>query len=62
MLRLVGDMITGGKPDKSGRINSMKIEAHEDVRTEALYEGPRPKGGLRPIDVNRLFHVTCIFS
>ena len=26
-------------------------EAHEDIRMMALYEGPRPKGELRPIDV-----------
>ena len=55
-------MITGGKPDKSGRVNSMNIEAHEDVRMVAFYEGPRPKGELRLVDVNRLFHVTCIVS
>ena len=58
----VGDMTTGGKPARSGRVNSMNIEAHEDMRMVALYEGPRPKGELRPIDVNRLFHVTCIVS
>ena len=39
-----------------------RSEAHEDVRMVALYEGPRPKGELRPVDVNRLFHVTCIVS
>ena len=55
-------MITGGKPDKSGRVNSMNIEAHEDLRMVALYGGPRPKGELRHVDVNRLFHVTCIIS
>ena len=37
-----------------------RSEAHEDVRKVALYEGPRPKGELRPVDVNRLSHVTCI--
>ena len=55
-------MITGGKPARSDRVSSMKIEAHEDVRMVALYEGQRPKGGLRPVDVNRLFHITCIVS
>ena len=58
----VGDMITGGKPARSGRVTSMKIEAHEDVKMVALYEGPRPKGGLKPLDVNRLCHITCIVS
>ena len=58
----VGDMTTGGKPARSGRVNSMNIEAHEDVRMVALYEGPRPKGELRLVDVNQLFHVTCIIS
>ena len=37
-----------------------RSEAHEDVRMVALYEGPRPKGGLRPVDVNRHYHVTSI--
>ena len=55
-------MITRGKLARSGRVNSMKIEAHEDVRMVALYEGPRPKGGLKPINVNRLCYVTCIVS
>ena len=54
---LVGDMITGGKPARSGRVSSMRIEAHEDVKVVALYKGPRPKGGLRPVDVNQLSHV-----
>ena len=40
----------------------MKIEAHEDVRMEALYEGPRPKGGLEHVDVNRHEYVACIVS
>ena len=53
-------MITVGKPAQSGRVSAMKIEAHEDVKMVALYEGPRPKGGLKPINVNRLSHVTCI--
>ena len=39
-----------------------RLEAHEDVRMMARYEGPRPRGGLRPVDVNRLCHVTCIVS
>ena len=55
-------MITGGKPARNGRVNSMKIEAHEEVKMVALYKGPRPKGGLKPVDVNRLYHVTCIVS
>ena len=50
-------MITGGKPSQSGRVSSMKIEAHEDVKMVALYEGPRPKGGLGPVDINR--HTWC---
>ena len=55
-------MITGGKPAQSGLVSSMKIEAHEDMKMVALYEGPRPKGGLKPVDINRLCHVTCIVS
>jgi len=55
-------MTTGGKPARNGRVNSMNIEAHEDVRMVALYEGPRPKGELKVVDINRLFHVTCIVS
>lgn len=58
----VGDMIIGVKPARRGRVSSMKIETHEDVKMVALYEGPRPKDGLRPVDVNRLSHVTCIVS
>ena len=58
----IGDMITGGKPARSGQVSSMKIEAHEDMRMVALYEGPRPICELKPVDVNRLFHVTCIVS
>ena len=50
-------MVTGGKPARSGRVNSMNIEAHEDVRMVALYEGPRPKDRLKPVDVNQLYHV-----
>ena len=50
-------MITGGKPARSGRVSSMRIEAHEDVKVVSLYESPRPKGGLKPIVVNRLYHV-----
>ena len=61
-MRRVGDITTGRKLARSNQINSMKIEAHKDVRMVALYEGPRPKGELRPVDVNRLFHVTCIVS
>ena len=56
----VGDMTTGDKPTRSGRVNYMNIEAHKGMRMVALYEGPRPKGGLRRVDVNWLFHVTCI--
>ena len=55
-------MVTGGKPARSGRVSSMKIEAHEDVNMVALYEGPRPKGGLMHVDINRLSHVTFIVS
>ena len=51
-MRSIGDMITGGKPAQSGRVSSMKIEAHEDVKMVVLYESPRPKGGLNPVDVN----------
>ena len=55
-------MITGGKPARSGQVSSTRIEAHGDVKVVVLYEGPRPKGGLKPVDVNRLCHVTCIVS
>ena len=37
-----------------------RLEAHEDVRMVALYKAQRPKGKLRPVDVNRLSHVTYI--
>ena len=47
---------------RSGRVSSMRIEAYEDMKVVALYEGPRPKGGLKPLDVNRLCHITCIVS
>ena len=36
-----------------------RLEANEDGRMMALYEGPRPKGELRPVDVNRPYYVTC---
>ena len=39
-----------------------RLEAHKDVRMVVLYEGPRPKGGLRPVDINRHEYVTCIVS
>ena len=55
-------MVTGGKPARSGRVSSMKIEAHEDVKMVVLYEDPRPKDGLKPVDVNRLYPITCIVS
>ena len=55
-------MITGDKPARRGWVSSMKIEAHEDVKMVVFYEGPRLKGGLKPVDVNRLYHVTCIIS
>ena len=50
-------MVTGGKPARSGRVNSMNIKVHEDMRMVALYEGPRPKDGLKCVVVNRLYHV-----
>ena len=53
----VGDIVDGGKPARHGRISSMKIEAHEDEKILALQEGPRPKDGLKPVVVNRLYHV-----
>ena len=37
-----------------------RLEAHEDGRMMALYEGPRPKDELRAVDVNRPYYVTCI--
>ena len=37
-----------------------RLEAHEDVRMMALYEGTRPRGELRHVDVNRPNYVTCI--
>ena len=37
-----------------------RLEAHEDGIMMALYEGPRPRGKLRPVDVNRPNYVTCI--
>ena len=56
----IGDITTRRKPARSNRVNSMKIEDHKDVRMVALYEGPMPKGGLKPVNVNRLSRVTCI--
>ena len=47
------------RPGVAG-LTPRRSEAHEDVRRVALYEGPRPKGELRLVDVNRLSHVTCI--
>ena len=47
------------RPGVAG-LTPRRSEDHEDVRMVALYEGPRPKGGLRPVDINRLSHVTCI--
>ena len=55
---IVGDMITGGKPARSGQVSSMRIETHEDVKVVALYGGP--KGELQYVNVNRPSHVTCI--
>ena len=43
-----------------GGLTPRRSEAHEDVRMVALYEGLRPKGELRPIDVNLLYHIPCI--
>ena len=37
-----------------------RLEAQEDARMMALYEGPRPKGGLKHVNVNQPSHVTCI--
>ena len=35
-LTTVGDIVTGDKPARHGRISSMKIEAHEDEKILAL--------------------------
>ena len=39
------------RPGVAG-LTPRRSEAHEDLRMVALYEGPRPKGELRLVDVN----------
>ena len=38
------------------------IQRPTKTRMVALQEDPRPKGGLRPVDINRHEYVTCIVS
>ena len=48
------------KPPRRGRFTFSYIEAHEDPEDGALLmklRGPKPKGDLRPIGVNRHMYV-----
>ena len=56
----VGDITTGHKPARRGRVIPIMSYLYlkpVKTRSVALYEGPGPKGGLGPIDINR--HIIC---
>ena len=56
----VGDITTEYKPARRGRVipimSSLYLKPMK-TRSVALYEGPGPKGGLRPVDINRHWYV-----
>ena len=61
----VGDITTECKLARRARFTLDYAEAHEDPEDGALLmklRGPKPKGGLGPIVVNRHGYVTCIVS
>ena len=55
----VGDITTGRKPARRGRINPIVVHYIWSPwrQTVTLYEGPGPKVGLRPVDINRYEYV-----
>lgn len=60
-------MTIGYDPPRRGRVIPMAVhhnKAHEDVEdgdfSRRLIRGPKPKGGLRPISVNRHVCMTWV--
>ena len=56
----VGDITTGYKPARRGRVIPIMSYLYlkpMKTRSVALYEGPGPKGGLRPVDINRHWYI-----
>ena len=63
MTDLVGDITTRYDPPRRGRVIPTAIH---HMKPETTFEdggsvkGPRPKGGLRPVEINRHMYMTCI--
>ena len=59
----VGDITTRYDPARRGRVIPMAIHHMKPMRIFKMGvqdKGPRPKGDLRPVEINRLMYKTCI--